>query len=140
MQCLPLLRGVLSGVPGDGTARDGLVRRSPLPRERRSQLRRMPVCLPVRATARSPHRRAGRDVLTLKHLHATGDDCVDAEETRRPRRRWMHHCTFYGFAFCFASTTVAAIYHLAFGWIAPYAYTSIPVMLGALGGVGLLIG
>jgi citrate/tricarballylate utilization protein len=84
--------------------------------------------------------RAGRDVLTLKHLHATGEDCVDAEETRRPWRRWMHHCTFYGFALCFASTTVAAIYHLLLGWIAPYAYTSLPVVLGTLGGVGLLIG
>jgi citrate/tricarballylate utilization protein len=83
---------------------------------------------------------AARDVLTLKHLHATGDDCVDAEETRTPWRRWMHHCTFYGFALCFASTTVAAIYHLFFGWIAPYAYTSVPVVLGTSGGVGLLIG
>ena len=83
---------------------------------------------------------AGRDVLTLKHLHATGEDCVDAEETRTPWRRWMHHCTFYGFALCFASTAVAAIYHLFFGWIAPYAYTSIPVVLGTLGGLGLLIG
>jgi citrate/tricarballylate utilization protein len=84
--------------------------------------------------------RAARDVLTLKHLHATGEDCVDAEETRTPWRRWMHHCTFYGFALCFASTTVAAIYHLFFGWIAPYAYTSAPVVLGTLGGVGLLLG
>ena len=82
---------------------------------------------------------AARDVVTLRHLHDAGD-CVDAEEKRSPWRRWMHHCTFYGFALCFASTTVAAIYHLIFGWIAPYAYTSIPVMLGTLGGVGLLIG
>jgi len=82
---------------------------------------------------------AARDVLTMKHLHATGEDCVDAEERRTPWRRWMHHCTFYGFALCFASTTVAAIYHLA-GSSAPYAYTSVPVVLGALGGVGLLIG
>jgi citrate/tricarballylate utilization protein len=84
--------------------------------------------------------RAVADVLTLKHLHATGEDCVDAEENRTPWRRWMHHCTFYGFALCFASTTVAAIYHLFFGWIAPYAYTSVPVVLGVLGGIGLLIG
>ena len=81
-----------------------------------------------------------RDALTLKHLHATGTDCVDAEERRTPWRRWMHHCTFYGFALCFASTSVAAIYHLVFGWIAPYAYTSAPVVLGTLGGVGMLIG
>ena len=83
---------------------------------------------------------AARDALTLKHLHATGEDCVDAEETRRPWRRWMHHCTFYGFLLCFASTSVAAVYHLVFGWIAPHAYTSIPVVLGTLGGLGLLIG
>ena len=85
------------------------------------------------------YKRAGRDVLTLQHLHDAGD-CVDAEEKRSPWRRWMHHCTFYGFALCFVSTTVAAIYHLFFGWIAPYAYTSAPVVLGTLGGVGLLIG
>jgi citrate/tricarballylate utilization protein len=83
---------------------------------------------------------AVRDVLTLKHLHATGEDCVDAEERRRPWRRWLHHCTFYGFALCFASTTVAAIYHVVFGWIAPYAYTSVPVVLGTAGGLGLVVG
>ena len=93
------------------------------------------------AKAEAPaYKRGVTDVLTLKHLHATGDECVDAEEVRRPWRRWMHHCTFYGFAACFASTSVAAIYHLVFGWIAPYAYTSVPVILGTLGGVGLLIG
>jgi citrate/tricarballylate utilization protein len=83
---------------------------------------------------------AARDALTLKHLHATGEDCVDAEETRRPWRRWMHHCTFYGFLLCFASTSVAAIYHVVFGWVAPYAYTSLPVVLGTVGGLGLLAG
>jgi len=85
-------------------------------------------------------RQATRDVLTLKHLHATGEDCVDAEEQRRPWRRWLHHFTFYGFALCFASTTAAAIYHGVFGWIAPYAYTSVPVVLGTAGGLGLVVG
>jgi citrate/tricarballylate utilization protein len=80
-----------------------------------------------------------RDALTLRQLHASGE-CVDAEEVRRPWRRWMHHCTFYGFALCCASTTVAAVYHLFLGRIAPYAYTSIPVVLGTAGGIGLLIG
>jgi citrate/tricarballylate utilization protein len=84
--------------------------------------------------------RAIRDIVTLKHLHATGEDCVDAEEQRRPWRRWLHHCTFYGFALCFVSTTVAAIYHVVFGWIAPYAYASLPVVLGTAGGLGLVIG
>jgi citrate/tricarballylate utilization protein len=83
--------------------------------------------------------RALRDTLTLRHLHTTGVDCTHAEERRRPWRRWFHHCTFYGFMLCFASTSVAALYH-ALGWRAPYDYTSMPVLLGAAGGIGLLAG
>src|SRR6478672_664257 len=48
--------------------------------------------------------------------------------------------TFYGFVLCFASTTVATIYHYVFGWPAPYPLYSLPVMLGTLGGVGLVVG
>jgi citrate/tricarballylate utilization protein len=81
-----------------------------------------------------------RDILTLRHLHASGADCVSGEERRSPWRRWLHHCTFYGFLLCFASTTVAAVYDNVFSWRAPYAYTSLPVVLGTLGGVGLLVG
>jgi citrate/tricarballylate utilization protein len=84
--------------------------------------------------------RALRDVLTLRHLHGSGADCTTAEETRPPWRRWFHHCTFYGFLSCFASTSVAAVYHTVFGWLAPYAYTSLPVVLGTAGGAGLLVG
>ena len=81
-----------------------------------------------------------RDILTLRHLHASGADCVSAEEHRTPWRRWLHHSTFYGFMLCFASTTVAAIYDNVFGWRAPYDYTSLPVVLGTIGGGGLLVG
>ena len=84
--------------------------------------------------------RALRDVLTLRHLHGSGEDCTSAEETRTPWRRWFHHCTFYGFLFCFASTSVAAIYHTVFDWQAPYVYTSLPVVLGTAGGAGLARG
>jgi citrate/tricarballylate utilization protein len=82
---------------------------------------------------------AMRDVLTLRHLHATGEDCTSGVEVRTPWRRYFHHCTFYGFAFCMASTTVAAVYHLI-GWRAPYALLSAPVVLGVIGGAGLTIG
>ena len=81
-----------------------------------------------------------RDALSLRHLHSTGVDCTSAEEARTPWRRRFHHCTFYGFVLCFASTSVAALYHGAFGWQAPYAYTSLPVLLGTAGGIGLMIG
>ncbi len=83
---------------------------------------------------------AVRDALTLRHLHATGQDCTSGIERRTPWRRYFHHLTYYGFALCFASTTVAAVYHVFLGWLAPYAYTSVPVVLGTAGGVGLTIG
>jgi citrate/tricarballylate utilization protein len=81
-----------------------------------------------------------RDALSLRHLHGNGADCTSDNEQRSPWRRWFHHCTFYGFLLCFASTSVAAVYHVVFGWQAPYAYSSAPVVLGTLGGVGLLVG
>jgi citrate/tricarballylate utilization protein len=84
--------------------------------------------------------RALQDALTLRYLHGSGVDCTNDIEQRSPWRRWFHHCTFYGFALCFASTSVAAIYHAVFGWRAPYAYSSAPVVLGALGGAGLIVG
>jgi len=87
-----------------------------------------------------PTLRAITDALTLRHLHATGEDCTRDVETRSPWRRYFHHCTFYGFALCFASTSVAAVYHAGFGWRAPYAYVSVPVVLGTIGGIGLVVG
>jgi citrate/tricarballylate utilization protein len=84
--------------------------------------------------------RGVREALTLRHLHGSGADCTTAEEQRSPWRRWFHHATMYGFLLCFASTSVAALYHVVFGWRAPYGYTSLPVVLGTFGGAGLLIG
>ncbi len=57
-----------------------------------------------------------------------------------PARRIYHHLTFYGFLLCFAATSVATLYHYVFGWHAPYALYSLPVLLGIAGGLGLLVG
>jgi len=96
--------------------------------------------VPSGAGASGSLRGAVRDALTLRHLHGAGRDCTSNLEVRLPWRRWFHHCTFYGFVLCMASTTVAAIYHSVFGWHAPYPYASLPVLLGASGGFGLLVG
>src|SRR5690606_36973279 len=56
------------------------------------------------------------------------------------RRRVFHQITFYGFLLCFAATCVATVYHYVFGWVAPYPVTSLPVVLGTAGGIGLLVG
>jgi len=84
---------------------------------------------------------AAHDALRLKYLdggHGLG--CNDEDDRFTKRRRVYHHFTFYGFMLCFASTSVATVYHYFFGWEAPYAYTSLPVILGTVGGIGLLIG
>jgi len=82
-----------------------------------------------------------RDALTLKYLDGGhGEGCNDEDDRFTLRRRVFHHFTFYGFMLCFASTCVATVYHYALGLHAPYAWMSIPVVLGTLGGFGLLVG
>ena len=69
-----------------------------------------------------------------------GEGCnEDSDRFTLARRRW-HHFTFYGFLLCFAATSVATVYHYAFGWAAPYGFTSLPKLLGVVGGLALLVG
>jgi len=84
---------------------------------------------------------ATHDALTLKYLGGGhGDGCNNEDDAFSLWRKRFHHFTFYGFMLCFAATSVATLYHYAFGWPAPYALSSLPVILGTLGGIGLLIG
>jgi citrate/tricarballylate utilization protein len=79
--------------------------------------------------------------LRLKYLDGGhGDGCNEADDAFTLARRKFHHLTFYGFMLCFAATSVATIYHYVFKWQAPYAITSLPVLLGTVGGIGLLLG
>ena len=84
---------------------------------------------------------AAHAALSLKYLDGGhGDGCNDEDDRYTLRRRRFHHLTFYGFMLCFAATSVATLYHYVFGWIAPYPLTSLPVILGTVGGIGLLVG
>ena len=84
---------------------------------------------------------ATHDALTLKYLGGGhGDGCNNEDDAFSLWRKRFHHFTFYGFMLCLASTSVATIYHYLFDWHAPYALSSLPVILGTLGGIGLLIG
>ena len=80
-------------------------------------------------------------VLRLKYLDGGhGEGCHDADDAYTLWRRRFHHLTFYGFALCFAATSVATLYHYAFGWAAPYDLPSLPKLLGAVGGTALALG
>ena len=84
---------------------------------------------------------AARDALLLKYLDGGhGEGCNEADDAFTLWRRRFHHFTFYGFLLCFAATSVATLYHYLFGWPAPYALISLPVLLGTAGGIGLLVG
>jgi len=80
------------------------------------------------------------DSAHLTYLHGGGGGCTSEDDRPSSARRIYHHLTFYGFLLCFAATSVATLYHYAFGWHAPYPLYSLPVVLGIVGGIGLLIG
>ena len=83
---------------------------------------------------------AAGDALTLRYLDGGGEGCTYPDAKPSFARRRFHHLTFYGFLLCFAATCVATVYHYAFGWEAPYAFLSLPVLLGTAGGIGLVVG
>jgi citrate/tricarballylate utilization protein len=84
---------------------------------------------------------AAHDVLSLRYLGGGhGKGCNEADDAFTLVRRRFHHLTFYGFMLCFAATCVATLYHYLFKLEAPYALTSLPVLLGTVGGIGLLAG
>ncbi|TWO70326.1 tricarballylate utilization 4Fe-4S protein TcuB [Caenimonas sedimenti] len=84
---------------------------------------------------------AVRNALALTYLDGGhGDGCNEADDRSTLLRRRFHHLTFYGFMLCFASTSVATLYHYVLGLQAPYPILSMPVLLGTVGGLGLLAG
>lgn len=84
---------------------------------------------------------ATHDALRLKYLDGGhGEGCNNEDDAFTQSRRHAHHLTFYGFLLCLAATSVATVYHYAFGWQAPYDLPSLPKLLGAVGGVMLCVG
>ena len=84
---------------------------------------------------------AAHDTLRLKYLDGGhGEGCHNEDDGWTLWRRRFHHATFYGFLLCLAATSVATLYHVLWGWSAPYDLPSIPKLLGAVGGNSLLVG
>jgi citrate/tricarballylate utilization protein len=81
------------------------------------------------------------DVAQLRYLGGGhGEGCNEEDDGFTLWRRRFHHFTMYGFLFCFAATCVATLYHYLLNLHAPYDVSSLPVILGSLGGLGLVIG
>jgi citrate/tricarballylate utilization protein len=81
------------------------------------------------------------DVAKLRYLGGGhGDGCNEEDDRFTLWRRRFHHFTLYGFLLCFAATCVATLYHYLLNLHAPYDFTSLPVILGSVGGIGLVVG
>ncbi|WP_315737775.1 tricarballylate utilization 4Fe-4S protein TcuB [Bradyrhizobium sp. SZCCHNR1093] len=91
-------------------------------------------------TRSRPLLRAVRDAGSLRYLDGGGVGCYNEDERPRDTRRFYHHLTFWGFVLCFASTSVATLYHYLLHRDAPYPLWDLPVVLGTLGGIGIVVG
>ncbi len=80
------------------------------------------------------------DGATLKNLGGGGGECPYPREKPTRARRHAHHALAGGFLLAFAATAVATIYEHVLGRHAPYAFFSLPVLLGTAGGVLMLVG
>jgi citrate/tricarballylate utilization protein len=104
-----------------------------------------PLPSPSRGEGVDAFAEAANNVLTLKYLDGNNNaleaqGCSNGDDRATQWRRRFHHATFYGFMLCFASTSVATLYHYLLGLQAPYAYSSLPVILGSIGGFLMVIG
>ncbi len=84
--------------------------------------------------------RATKDAFGLEYLKGGGDGCDYPGPAKSNARRWLHHALVWGVLLDLVSTTVAAVYHNFLGDDAPYAYLSIPVVTGTVGGVLIVVG
>jgi len=88
----------------------------------------------------APALRALQDALTLRYLGGGGPGCAYPEEKPSSVRRVFHSFVFWGFLLDFSSTTLAFVYEDFRHILPPYPLLSAPVLFGALGGVGLIVG
>jgi citrate/tricarballylate utilization protein len=76
----------------------------------------------------------------LRHMRGGGEQCTYPGDEPSPARRRLHLAVSYGFGLCLVSTTSAAAMQEFFGILPPYAYVSIPVITGTVGGLAMVVG
>lgn len=77
----------------------------------------------------------------LRHMRGGGEEeCAYPGEEPTPLRRRFHAMTFYGFVLCVVSTLAAGVEQDFAGIQPPYPVLSVPVLSGAVGGIGMIVG
>jgi citrate/tricarballylate utilization protein len=90
---------------------------------------------------RDAHFKALAAAATLRHLDGGhGDGCNTVDDAYSNARRYFHQVTMWGFLLCFAATCTATVYEVFLEIPSPFPLTSLPVLLGIVGGIGLIVG
>ena len=76
----------------------------------------------------------------LRHMRGGEAGCDYPGDAPSPARRRFHQILVYGFGLCLASTVSAAVEQDLLGIGPPYAYRSVPVAAGTLGGAAMIVG
>ena len=76
----------------------------------------------------------------LRHLRGGEAGCDYPGDEPSAARRRSHHALVSGFGLCLLSTVSAAVEQDLLGISPPYAYWSVPVVAGTLGGLAMLAG
>ncbi len=87
-----------------------------------------------------PWMKALRDGATLRYLRGGAEGCYVKETHASPERRLLHYFVSYGFLLCLIATIAAAVEQDILSLSPPFGLGSLPVISGALGGAGLIIG
>ncbi|MEM7472297.1 MAG: tricarballylate utilization 4Fe-4S protein TcuB [Pseudomonadota bacterium] len=82
---------------------------------------------------------AAAQMRNLKGGHGEGCNFEDEDRFTHARRH-AHHAVMYGFLLCFASTSSGTLLHYVFDMPAPYAFWSLPKLLGVPGGLLMMVG
>nr|WP_246781338.1 tricarballylate utilization 4Fe-4S protein TcuB [Rhodoblastus sphagnicola] len=85
-------------------------------------------------------RRALSDIITLRHLDGGGPGCHDSGLPFSRRRKIFHHLMAGSMVLAVAATLAAAVFEHFLGAKPPFPLTSLPVLLGLAGGVGIVVG
>lgn len=80
------------------------------------------------------------NLVSMRNLGGGGPGCSDLGGQFSHARRWLHQIMVAGVLSSFAATLVASFYHHGLGLQAPYPVTSLPVVLGTLGGLSMTLG
>jgi len=87
-------------------------------------------------------RGAFKQIASMKNLAGgQGQGCnFEKEDAYSNARRYWHQATLLGFVLCFASTSTGTLLHYVANMPAPYAWYSLPKLLGVPGGLLLVAG